>query len=419
MRPLRRPLYPIPPPLRGSEFGSFTQYTVAVRMPAIARRVVDENNFPPATETRLEALIAELPQGFIRPLTDTDAPDAADWQRYVAPYEGQNWLQVPWFFSETYFYRRILEATGYFEPGPGRGVDPFAYQKAEGLNQSWARIRQLSGRVNEALADKGWNDQVFAELLAVDLWGNQADLSVWPADQEDQPSHLDAEAQQAHLLVNDTAAVFDYLTASRMAETRVDFIIDNAGFELIGDFCLADYLLSSEAATTIHFHLKTHPTFVSDAMVKDVDETIAALLLDGEAAALGQRLRRHVDSDRLQLRQHPFWTSPLPLWQMPDDLYEELGRPALVINKGDANYRRALADSHWAHTTPFAAIVAYFPAPILFLRTLKSEIMAGLQPGRPEALIRRDPDWLTNGKWGVIQAALQKRSRQYADEAIL
>ena len=405
---LKRPLYPIPPPLRGAETGSFAYYTVTARMPNIARRVVGENDFSSAIVRRLEALIAELPQGFIRPLTDISAPDAADWQHYVAPYEGQNWLQVPWFFGETYFYRRILEATGYYEPGPGQGVDPFTYQKHEGLNQSWERVRGLSAHVNEALAHKGWDGTVFAELLAVDLWGNQADLSVWPAGQKDQPSHLDAKSQQAHLLVNDTAAVFDYLSGLRTKQTRVDFIIDNAGFELVGDFCLAAYLLGSEAAVTVHFHLKSHPTFVSDAMIKDVDETIGALLADSEAAVqtLGQRLRAHVDSGRLRLRQHPFWTSALPLWQMPDDLYQELARPDLVISKGDANYRRALADSHWAHTTPFANVAAYFPAPVVFLRTLKSEVVAGLQIGQPEALLRRDLDWLTDGKWGVIQAAL-------------
>ena len=408
MPSLKRSLYPIPPPLRGAESGSFAHYTVAGRMPGIARRVVEENDFAPAIVKRLEGLVAELPQGFIRPLTDTDAPDAADWQRYVTPYAGQDWLQVPWFFAETYFYRRILEATGYFEPGSGQGVDPFIYQKREGLNQSWERVRALCAQVNEALEHKGWDHNVFAELLAVDLWGNQADLSVWPAGQEGQPSHLGTEAQQAHLLVNDTAALFDYLSGLRTEKTRLDFIIDNAGFELIGDFCLADYLLGSETAAAVRFHLKTHPTFVSDATIQDADETIATLLASNDAAvqALGQRLRAHLDSGRLRLCQHPFWTSPLPLWQMPDDLYQELARPALVISKGDANYRRALADSHWAHTTPFAAIVAYFPAPVVHLRTLKSEVVAGLQIGQPEALLRRDLDWLTGGKWGVIQSAL-------------
>lgn len=403
-----RPLYPIPPPLRGAEISSFAHYTITVRMPNIARRVVEENEFPPSIVARLETLIAEIPEGLIQPLADSAAPDAADWQQYIAPCLGQNWLQVPWFFAETYFYRRILEATGYFEPGPWQGVDPFTYQKAEGLKQSWDHIRRLSRQLNQALERKGWDREVFAELLAIDLWGNQADLSVWPAGQEGQPSHVDAEVQQAHLLVNDTAAVFDYLSAFRTVETRVDFIMDNAGFELIGDFCLADYLLSSQATATVHFHLKTHPTFVSDALIEDVHETIAALVADDDAgaAALGQRLQAHVKSGRLQMHQHPFWTSPLPMWQMRDDLYRELAEPNLVISKGDANYRRALADSHWSHTTPFAGAVSYFPTAIVFLRTLKSEVAAGLQRDQPEALTRQDPEWLVNGKWGVIQSVL-------------
>lgn len=388
-------------------------------MPNIARRVVEENDFPPAIVSQLQTLVAELPQGSIRPLTDKGAPDSVDWDRYVTPYAGQTWLQAPWFFAETYFYRRILEATGYFEPGPARGVDPFTHQKAEGLAQSWPRIRKLSAQQNEALADKGWDQGVFAELLVIDLWGNQADLSVWPAGAEEQPEHTDTEAQQAHLLVNDTAAVFEHLSSLKGQGARVDFIVDNAGFELMGDLWLADYLLSSEAVATVHFHLKSHPTFVSDAMIKDVHEMVATLIRDDDASvqALGQRLQGHLDSSRLELHQHLFWTSPLPLWHMPDDLYETLAQPDLVISKGDANYRRALADSHWAYTTPFAAIMAYFPAAVLFLRTLKSEVMAGLSPGQPERLTRQDLNWLTNGRWGVIQAALQKRTRQYAGES--
>ena len=43
------------------------------------------------------------------------APDLDAWKNYVNPYLGQNWYQPPWFFTEHYFYRRILEATGYFQ----------------------------------------------------------------------------------------------------------------------------------------------------------------------------------------------------------------------------------------------------------------------------------------------------------------
>ena len=74
-----------------------------------------------------------------------------------------------------------------------------------------------------------------------------------------------------------------------------------------------------------------------------------------------------------------------------------------MIFKGDVNYRRLLSDRQWPPDAEVAAIVGYLPAPALMLRTLKSEIVAGLAPGQAERLTRRDPDWLINGRRGIIQ----------------
>src|SRR5262249_11202823 len=59
----------------------------------------------------------------------------------------------------------------------------------------------------------------------------------------------------------------------------VDCLLDNAGFELLGDLCLAEYLLSTAQVQTVRFHAKVHPTFVSDAIIADVHTTIAWLRL--------------------------------------------------------------------------------------------------------------------------------------------
>lgn len=88
---------------------------------------------------------------------------------------------------------------------------------------------------------------------------------------------------------------------------------------------------------------------------------------------------------------------------MPVDLYAELSRSDLLVSKGDANYRRWLGDRYWPFTTSFADIVAYRPVPLLALRVIKAEQLAGLGEGRQEQLDRLDPDWLYNGRWGVIQ----------------
>jgi hypothetical protein len=76
-----------------------------------------------------------------------------------------------------------------------------------------------------------------------------------------------------------------------------------------------------------------------------------------------------------------------------------------VISKGDANYRRFLGDAHWPPTTPFEAIVEYFPAPLVALRALKSEVIAGLAPGQAEQLQQEDPDWMVDGLRGIVQTA--------------
>jgi hypothetical protein len=185
----------------------------------------------------------------------------------------------------------------------------------------------------------------------------------------------------------------------------VDFLVDNAGFELISDLCLADYLLTTTPSLTVRLELKPHPTFVSDAMVKDVLETVAFLVQgkDPIGSRFADRLQAHLQSGRLQLREDYFWTSPLESWKMPPNLRQELAGAALVISKGDAQYRRLLGDRHWPFTTPVDVILSYFPSPLVILRASKSEIMAGIEPGLADRLYQVDPEWLYNGRWGLIQ----------------
>ncbi|WP_251930483.1 ARMT1-like domain-containing protein [Salinibacter ruber] len=99
---------PLPPPLRGTNSGAFTRRTIAARWPRIAGRVIADNDFPDPINARIQALRDALPDGAIRRLRDDEAPDAALWGEYVAPNLGKTWLEVPWFFGETYFYRRLL-----------------------------------------------------------------------------------------------------------------------------------------------------------------------------------------------------------------------------------------------------------------------------------------------------------------------
>jgi hypothetical protein len=75
----------------------------------------------------------------------------------------------------------------------------------------------------------------------------------------------------------------------------------------------------------------------------------------------------------------------------------------LVLLKGDANYRRLSEDRLWSPETSLAEITGYFPAPLLALRTCKSDSILGLPSGMAEQLDALDDKWRVNGRRGVIQ----------------
>ncbi len=404
-RPSQPPL-PLPESLRAAETGTFTEKSVAVRLPTIARRVLAENDFPPDIRRAYESFIDEIPLAPIPPIDDPGAPDEADWKRYGARYDGLNWLEVPWFFAEFYFYRRILQITGYFQPDGLTGFDPYTHQKQQGLETAVDSVRALCDSLLGWLNPSADRAGVLARLLSIDLWGNQKDLSLWPAGDGDKPDHADAEIQQEHLLVDHTTQVVNYLLGGE-SPRRVDFLIDNTGVEFVSDLALADYLLDAGIASTVRLHVKAHPVLVSDVILPDVEKTLAYLESDPVESVrqLAGRIRAHLAAGRLVVGDHFFWDSPLPMWEMPAELFDELAASQLVIAKGDANYRRLLDDRHWPFTTPFEDIVAYFPAPLVALRTHKSEVAAGLTESQIAALDARDPDWRFDGLWGVIQFA--------------
>lgn len=438
---LSAPALPLPEPLRAVERSSFTFTSVVQRLPEIARRTLDENPFPPETVARIQALIDEIPDGKVRPVSIPEAPYEAEWNQYIRPYTGMDWLQIPWFFAEEYFYVRILEATGYFHPGPWRRRDPFARQKRLGLESTREASRllmeqvelarlQAAGISNARNAPQNGYGKLLEQLVLVNLWGNQNDLSMWPVELSENGS-APRESQEEDVLIDDTAPgatsgeltsarhhiivdhtprLLDYFKDIPPEQTRVDILVDNAGYELVTDLALADFLLATGRAARVALHLKTHPVFVSDALSQDVFDTLDGMAFDAHTASHSAaiRLRTALVKNRLQLLQHPFWTSPLPAWEMPPDLTSWFQQSSLLISKGDANYRRLLGDRHWPFDLPFEKVLSYMSCPVLALRTLKSEIAVGIDPG---AVPDNDPDWMINGRWGLVQfASPQKRS---------
>ncbi|HDD55238.1 MAG TPA: protein-glutamate O-methyltransferase family protein [Chloroflexi bacterium] len=392
-----------PPPTYSNIPGSWAHSTVSKRLPEIAAQVIEENQYPDEINEALTRLQEEINHHPIRPLLDQGAPDQGAWEEYVQPYIGQSWLEVPWFFVEHYFYRRIMEAVRYFQ----LGQDPFGYQKAQGLEKSREEIRYLSNYFQKRIGDEEHIEGAIREGLYYSLWGNQADLSLWPAGSDTSPKHASLKSLDDHLLANDMRQIINIVSRGTQALARVDLLLDNAGFELVSDLALVDVLLGFGLVERVFLHAKTHPTFVSDVIPLDVVGAIDFLRDQSDPATLsfGKRLEMYVLSGRLITTSHLFWNSPLPMWKLPDDLEEEWKGSSLVISKGDANYRRLLGNLEWEYTLPFEQVVDYLPVPLGAIRTLKSELALGMDATQIQRAAQQDPDWMVDGRWGVIHFA--------------
>lgn len=166
------PATPFASVILGNEPGSFPHGVLAERHPAIIRQVRDALPYGPGQHRALDELLKSCAEGTVAPLP-ADAPDRAAWHAWgLAEYAGQSWFDVPWLWSESYFYRRLLEAVGYFTPGPWRGIDPFRPVKRAELDAP-ETDRELAAL--DDLRDLPEPERGRA-LLHGSLWGNRADL---------------------------------------------------------------------------------------------------------------------------------------------------------------------------------------------------------------------------------------------------
>ncbi|MFC2029656.1 damage-control phosphatase ARMT1 family protein [Chloroflexota bacterium] len=388
----------LPPRLMTSDAGSFAQFTIVERKPQIIRQVIEDNRYPAEIEDALQTFQEEIARRPVRPLQGS-GPGIRRWNREWAAHRGRTWLELPWYFAETYFYRRLLEAVRYFEPGIWLSHDPSGAQKriqeAEGLE--WLRDRwpQLS---------PGTGHLAFEPLLHACLWGNRADLSNYTVEEGLRAGAAMGD-EQHNVLIDHTSVVSNFLSAG---VERVDIVADNAGRELMLDLLLAGFLLDEGWAGIVRFHLKNHPFFVSDSMRYDAQQTLQALT----SLPAAEGLVGHMASGKLELLENEFWTSCLMFSQMPAALADDLALTDLVVIKGDVNYRRLIGDRHWPHATRLEKLAECFPSSLLAMRTLKSEIMVGLEPGQAEELAAEDPTWLINGKRGIIQLVEKTTNRR-------
>jgi uncharacterized protein with ATP-grasp and redox domains len=378
--------------------GSFARGVLAERHPALIQQVRDAFPYPPVRLGALDTLLREITDGVIEPL----APDAHDhdlWEVLGRDHFGQSWFDAPFLWAESYFYRKLLSAVGYFAPGPWQGIDPFGPFKQDELRGA-AVTEELAAL--DRIARRPADEQATA-LLHASLWGNRADLGFRISSGA---AAAGRTGEAGSLLVADDSALLWSLLPTGSSAT-VHLIADNAGRELIPDLMLVDHLLATGRAGKAVLQVKPYPYYVSDATTSDVVDCLRLLgRASGRAAETGKRLWSAMSSGTLAVRAHPFFCAPLPFSEMPGDLRRELSEATVTLVKGDLNYRRLVGDRLRPATTPFAGLTAYFPGPVTALRTLKSDVVAGLDESVVSALEARGRPWRTTGTHALIQTRI-------------
>lgn len=271
-----------------------------------------------------------------------------------------------------------------------KSYDMFARQKMDTFRSSRPAVLELASKYREfseqLRADKDVTHNpeaeklLFSEMFEICLWGNATDLSLLTnLTYEDIQKLQGAEARkaaEANILVNDLPRAYEVLKkaqAEGKKERRVDFVLDNAGFELYVDLILAGYLLSSGLATHIVLRPKSIPWFVSDVLPSDFSALLGAIanpralyetpsddeelvgktpepLSDAAEADLKflfQEWAQFHAEGQMILRPNRYWTAGGSYWRLPKqnpELLEELKPAELVIFKGDLNYRKLTGD---------------------------------------------------------------------------
>ncbi|KAI5480682.1 hypothetical protein MNV49_007609 [Pseudohyphozyma bogoriensis] len=436
------------PAYRGYHEYSFAFATMGVRLPTILGKAIEDVVATLNTEheedrivdllaciSRMEDLMEELQANdVLRPIIDDGEADVTSWNKEIAKYfRGRNWKSAPWLFAEALHYRRLHECFSVSKYW--KDYDVFFRQKCDTFSRSSDAVFELSSRFStpwKASGKDGEKQLVFHELTQVCLWGNSTDLSLLIDMTEEDIKKLQSTggdnlaATEKNILGNDLPKLWDYVSSDKFAGKekkggRVDFVLDNAGFELYCDFVYADWLIQSGLAHQIRFHGKRFAWFVSDVTRKDFQWLINTMCYghlfpnasDEEMEslkALGERWRDYVKAGTWVYEEHSFWITGYTFWELKNeapDLFVHLSESDLVIFKGDLNHRKLTYDCHAPVSTPFDVAIGPLGSepgapPIVSLRTIKSDVVVGIPDKIAADLDENESGWKISGKYAVV-----------------
>lgn len=202
--------------------------------------------------THDRALVPLGVQANTNALGSSFAPSTALYDSVITS-SSPTWFHSDWLFTECYLYRRLR---CFFESSTHwKFYDPFSTTKLDTFAASYKGIHACAAWMEELLAKSptfvAYNPStfiLFKELVYSSLWGNATDLSLFTnmdfAElQKLQKTSADELAlKEDRIIVNQVQKIWECMRTMRKG--RVDIVLDNAGFELMTDLLLADFMLT-------------------------------------------------------------------------------------------------------------------------------------------------------------------------------
>ncbi|EZA57634.1 hypothetical protein X777_00734 [Ooceraea biroi] len=427
---------------------SFAYITVKDRLPIILTKVIDTfcrnknqiiDTYGQGAEEDIKHIIGFISQlkneivtnktlKLLRLNNQVVTNDAKEWNKYLeyrTRVDGQvpTWFNTKWLYCECYMYRVLAQEIGL--TSTISNYDPFETQKRDVFINSLESMDAVASYLKNIIRSEEHDQELnlkndFLRLLKLTLWSNRQDLSISagsPLSQIGNP--LDAlESLNDNIIVNDSECAW-HIVSERTGKNveNIHMVLDNAGYELFTDMCLAAFLIRILPRAKITFHPKVYPWYVSDTMVRDFHWTLEYMnILDRypNVQTLAHIFQDYLTRQIWRIQEEPYWTGPYDFRQMKEKaplMYDQFSNAKLVIFKGDLNYRKLLGDINFKYTTSFTAALGDFhPTNILSLRTVKSDICVGLSLGAAESLLEKDKDWMISGHYGIIQTAVHSHN---------
>lgn len=397
-----------------AEKGSFAEFTVEKRFPKIFKEVCSEE-YDSFIENH------KVDDGKI---LHSNIPGVDELKKSISSYKDYTikdfFEKAPFFLVEFYFYHLLLSLRNYDK----LKFDFFAAKKDADwkdktedfssklsvLFDDFEKFNKIKFSKKEKQEFNERKNEHIKSILYYSLTSNTGDLS----------QLHEIRSESVKCLCNETEICKNYLDVAK-PYSRFDIICDNSGAELFSDIYLAVFFLVYGLAKKVVLHLKPCPFFVSDATIDDFSKLVSALTKNGK----NTELLDFISKKKIEAWTNDFWVEPYYFDKMSGDLKNHFDKSDFVIIKGDLNYRRLVGDFNTHCANKKKSSIKKVETlkkrclfknklkkniPLVAPRVLKSDVFVGIDTVFEAIGRNSDSQFKTDGKWGVIQTTLPRKT---------